>query len=73
MFWIGAAAGAFACLLAIVVGISAIAYGVGKERAKAVEDREKTYEFWETANRTNREKVDIMADILTELQSIAKR
>jgi uncharacterized protein HemX len=73
MFWIGAAAGVAVALLAVIVGISAIGWGVGKERAKAADEKERIMAFWEEANRISQDKADIFADILTELRDSNKR
>ena len=57
MFWIGAAAGAFVCLVAICVGIGCIGWSVARERSADAKDtdkyrveKEKLYEFWYECN-----------------------
>lgn len=73
MFWIGMAAGAFVCLVSIIIGISAIGWSVGKERTEAVKDRDRLWQQWQEANRINQDKADIMTGILTELKCIARK
>lgn len=46
MFWIGFCAGVSLVFLVLIVGISAIGWGVGKERSKAAEYQKALMEYW---------------------------
>lgn len=70
MFWIGFCVGVSACFLICIVGISAIGWGVGKERAAEAGKPTippELVEYWETCNANIEEQNDRLVEILDKL------
>lgn len=63
MFWIGFCAGVSVSLLIIIVGISAIGWGVGKERSKAAENQKALMEYWRESMENQREQITALDNI----------
>ena len=63
MFWIGFCAGVSVSLLIIIVGISAIGWGVGKERSKAAENQKALMEYWRESMENQREQITTLDNI----------
>lgn len=66
MFWIGFAVGTSICAVAVVVGLSAIAWAAGKERALITRLNEK---YWQDSLEVQNRNADTFERILEMLRS----
>ena len=63
MFWIGFCVGVSVSLLVIIVGISAIAWSVGKERSKAADNQKALMEYWRRSMENQSEQIAALENI----------
>ncbi len=67
MIWIGIAIGAGVCMIAVVVGISALTWSVGRERALSAK---LTDQYWRDSLEVQKRNADTFERILEELRKM---
>jgi hypothetical protein len=63
MFWIGFCAGVSAAFLILIAGISAIGWGVGKERTKAAAERQALMDYWRQSMENQQGQIAVLENI----------
>lgn len=69
MFWIGFCAGVSVAFLVLITGISAIGWGVGKERSKAADQQKALMDYWKVSMENQQTQIWMLESISDAIRS----